>query len=102
MRECKGIKILLAICFSHMFLQPQERGPPTLTRGLLESETEPHKLSAEFAFALSVSSMLGLLSSPVLDFLRIQLPPWGLLPSWASVVLGLCLAGVEPRLFQPG
>ena len=31
-----------------MFFQPQKRGPHTLTEGLLESETEPHELSAEF------------------------------------------------------
>ena len=33
-----------------MSLQPQERGPPTLTGGLLESETEPRELWAEFVF----------------------------------------------------
>ena len=30
-----------------MSFQPQERGPPSLTGGLLESETEPCELSAE-------------------------------------------------------
>ena len=33
-----------------MSLQQQERGPPTLTRGLLESEAEPRELPAEFVF----------------------------------------------------
>ena len=56
MRDCKGVKILLG-----MSLQPQERGPPTLMEGLLESETEPCGFSAEFAFfAVLVSSKLDL------------------------------------------
>ena len=86
-----------------MFLQPQDQGPPTLTRGLLESETEPHKISAEFVFALPVSSMLGLLSLPLCwIFFAFSFHLGGFCPSWASVVLGLRLAGAEPRLFQPG
>ena len=36
-----------------MFFQPQDRGHPTLTESLLESETEPRELSAEFVFLLS-------------------------------------------------
>ena len=35
-----------------MSFQPSEQGPPTLTRGLLESETEPCELSAKFVFAV--------------------------------------------------
>ena len=49
-RDCKGIKISLG-----MSLQPEERGPPTLTGGLLGSETGPRGLSA-----VPVSSSMGL------------------------------------------
>ena len=48
MRDCKGIKILLGICPSSH--RSEDLLPPTVTRGLLESETEPHELSAEFVF----------------------------------------------------
>ena len=48
-----------------MFFQLQGWGPPTLTRGLLESETEPCELSAAFVFAVLVSNMLGFLSLPL-------------------------------------
>ena len=59
MRDCKGIKILLAICpFSH-------RDKDLLTRGLLESETEPRELSAKLVFAVPVSSMLSFWSLPL-------------------------------------
>jgi len=37
-----------------MSFQPSEQGPPTLTRGLLESETEPCELSAKFVFAVQL------------------------------------------------
>ena len=50
---------------SHMFFQLQGWGPPTLTRGLLESETEPCELSAAFVFAVLVSNRLGFLSLPL-------------------------------------
>ena len=103
MRDCKGIKILLAICFSHMFLQPQERGPPTLTRGLLESETEPHELSAEFVFCcLGFQHDRPLVTSSVLGFLCILLLPRELSMSWAPAVLGLLLMGASQRLFHLG
>ena len=42
--------------------QPLEWWPLILTRGLLESESEPHEISAEFVFAFPVSSTLGFLS----------------------------------------
>ena len=45
-----------------MSFQPQARGPPTLTGGLLEAETELHELSTEFVFAVLVSSTLGFLA----------------------------------------
>ena len=48
-----------------MSFQPEERGPPSLTGGLLESETKLHELSAELIFAVPVSSMLGFLSPPL-------------------------------------
>ena len=79
-----------------------ERGPPTVTGGLLESETELHELTAEFVFRCPGFQHAGLLvSSLVLRFLRVQLPPRQLLLSWAPTVLGL-LVGPKPRLFQPG
>ena len=85
-----------------MSLQPQERGPPTLTGGLLESETEPREVSAEFFFCCPSFQHYGLLvTSPVLDFLRFLLLVWELSQSWAPAVLGLLLAGATPRLFQP-
>ena len=84
-----------------MSFEPQQRGHPTLTGGLLESETELRELSAEFVFAVPVSRTL-LVTSSALGFLRVQLPPWELSLSWASAVLGLRLVGAEPRLFQPG
>ena len=48
-----------------MSFEPRERGHPTLTGGLLESETEPRELSAEFVFAVPVSSTRGFLSLPL-------------------------------------
>ena len=88
-----------------MSFQPYEGGTPTLTRGLLESETEPHELSVKLVFVVLVSSTLSFSSLPLggfqhagflvtstgLGFLRIQLPLWGLLLSWDSSVLGPCL-----------
>ena len=50
MRDCTGIKISLG-----MSLQPEERGPLTLTGGLLGSETGPRGLST-----VPVSSTMGL------------------------------------------
>ena len=86
-----------------MSFQAYERGPPTLTGDILESETDLCELSTEFVFAVPVSSTLGFLSLPLwLGFLCVQLPPWELSPGWASAVFGLCLAGAKLRLFQPG
>ena len=48
-----------------MYFQPQKQEPPTLARGLLESETEPYEISLEFVFAVPVSSALGFLSLPL-------------------------------------
>ena len=62
MRDCKGIKISLG-----MSLQPEERGPLTLTGGLLGSEMGPHDLSVEFVFHCPGFQHDG--PSPVLDFL---------------------------------
>ena len=84
MRDCKGIKILLG-----MSLQPQEQGPPTLTRGLLESETEPCELSAEFVFHCPGFQDDGpLVTSLALGFLRFTSTAGASL-SWAPAVLGL-------------
>lgn len=41
------------------------RSKEPLTGGLLQSETEPYELSAEFVFAVLVSSTLGFLSLPL-------------------------------------
>ena len=88
-----------------MSFEPQERGHPTLTGGLLESETELRELSAEFVFAVPVSTMLGFLSlfvtSPALGFLHVQLPWLELLQSLSSAVLGFCLTRAELRLLNP-
>ena len=81
-----------------MSFQPQEWGHPALTGDLLESETEPCELSAEFVFAVPVSSTPGFLSLPLcwvffmfsfhhwsfadLDFFCACLPPHG---GWVEV-----------------
>ena len=86
-----------------MSVQPLEQGPPTLTGGLLESETELHELSAEFVFCCLNFQHAGLLVTfPALGFLPVHLLPQELLPNWAPPVLGLLLAGTTIRLFQPG
>ena len=59
MRDCKGIKISLGMSL--------QRGPLTLTGGLLGSETGPRELSAEFVFHCPGFQHDG--PSPVLDFL---------------------------------
>ena len=85
-----------------MSFQPQGRGLPTPTAGLLESETEPREL-CRVCFCCPSFQQAGLLvTSPALSFLHVQLPPWELSPNWASTVLGLHFAGAELRLFQPG
>ena len=62
-----------------MSLQQQERGPPTLTGGLLESETELHELSAEFLSYCPSFQHDGLLvTSPAPGVLRVWLLPWEL------------------------
>ena len=72
-------------------------------RGLLESENELRELSAELVFQCSSFQHAGLLvPSPVVGFLRVQLPPWELSLSWAPAVLGFLLAGATPRLFHSG
>ena len=82
-----------------MSFEPQERGHPTLTGGLLESETELRELSAEFVFAVPVSRTL-LVTSPALGFLRVQLPPWELSPSWAPAMLAFHLSGPSQDCFS--
>ena len=87
-RDCKGIKILLG-----MSLQPEERGPLTLTGGLLGSETGPRGLSA-----VPVSSTMGVplrwVSSPFASSA-------GALLSWAPAVLGLFHAEVVSARLHP-
>ena len=68
----------------------------------MESETEPHELSAELFFHCPGFQHYGLLvTSPELSFLRVPLLVWELSQSWAPAVLGLLLAGAMPRLLQP-
>ena len=86
-----------------MSFQQYEQGPPTLTGGLLESETELCELDAKFVTAVLVSGMLGFLSLSlhwvffVFSFHR---------GSFHKVGLLLCLAsasrGAKLRLFQLG
>ena len=68
-----------------------------MTRGVLESETEPHELSAEFAFCCPGLQHNG--PSPVLGFLHVLLLLWELSLSWAPALLGLfCVEVVSARL----
>ena len=64
------------------------RGPLTLTGGLLESETGPHELSAEFVFRCPTMGLpLRWVSSPSASSVGASL-------SWAPAVLGLFRAEV--------
>ena len=89
-----------------MSLQPQEQGSPTLTGGLLESETEPVSFLLSLFSTVPVSITLGFLSlPPALSFLPVLLPLRELSPGWAPALLGLLLAGgraevVSARLTQ--
>ena len=64
-RDCKGIKISLGMSL--------QRGPLTLTGGLLGSETELCELSAEFVFHCPGFQHDG--PSPALGFLCVLLLP---------------------------
>ena len=57
----------------------------------MESETEPRELSAEFVFAVPVSSMLGFLSLPRAGFF-----PHSASPTGAFAKLGFCCAWLPP------
>ena len=66
------------------------QGPPTLTGGLLESETELCELSAESIFRCPSFQHDGpLVSFLELRFLLVLLLLWELLLSWAPAVVGL-------------
>ena len=67
-RDCKGIKISLGMSL--------QRGPLTLTGGLLGSETGPHELSAEFVFCCHGFQHDG--PSPAQDFLHVPPLLWEL------------------------
>ena len=67
----------------------------------MESESEPRELSAEFVFhCFSFQHAVLLVTSPVLGFFHVQLPPQELSPIWAPAVLGFLLVGATLRLFQ--
>ena len=78
-----------------MSFQPLGRGPLTLTGGLLEPETEPCELSAEFVSAVPVFSMLGFLLLPLgwvslaFSFHHVSFCQAGLLLRLISASLGL-------------
>ena len=73
-----------------------------IIEGLLESDTEPRVLSAEFVFDIGLQHSGLLVTSLALGFLHIQLPTQELLPSWASAVLGFCLMRAKLKLFETG
>ena len=73
-----------------------------LTRGLLESETELHELSAVCLCCPGFQHTGFLVTSTVMCFHHIQLPQCELSPSLASALLGLHFVGAELRLLQPG
>ena len=91
-RGCKGIKISLG-----MSLRPQERGPPTSTRGLLESETEPRELSASSFFP--VPAGWASCHFPCAGFSLHSASTEGDILSWAPALLGL-LAGLRRGCFS--
>ena len=94
MRGCKGIKI------SSPAIGARTSYPNQRSFGTWDLAAWAF---CQVCFCCPIFQHAGLLvTSPKLDFLCIQLPPWELSPSWASTVLRLCLAGVKPRLFQPG
>ena len=91
-----------------MSFQTYGWGPPTLTGGLLESETEPRELSAEFVLVVPVSSTLGFLSLPLhwvsfaFCFHHVSFPWVGLLLCLAPPCGAHLMGPRKPRLFQPG
>ena len=78
-----------------MSLHAQGWGPPTLTGGLLESETERCELCAEFVFANLISSAVGFSSLPLhwasisFSFHHVRFCQIGLLLCLVSTSLGL-------------
>ena len=75
------------------------RGPLTLTTGLLESETGPCELPAEFVFRCPSFQHDG--PSPALGFLRFPVLQRELSLSWAPAVLGLFRAEVVSARLNP-
>jgi len=98
LRDCKGIKILLAIGSS------SHRSEDFLSQLEVFWNLRLSRVSFLWVcFCCSAFQHVGLLfTSTVLGFLCFQLPPWELSPSWASAVLGLCIMGAKPRFFQSG
>ena len=70
-----------------------------MTGGLLESETEPCELSAEFAFHCPGFQQDE--TFPVLGFLHVLLLPRELSLSWAPALLGLFCAEVVSARLNP-
>ena len=98
LRDCKGIKILLAIGSS------SHRSEYFLPQLDVFCNLRLSRVSFLWVcFCCPAFQYVGLLlTSTVLGFLCFQLPPWELSRSWASAVLGLCIMGAKPRFFQSG
>ena len=98
MRDCKGIKILLAKCPS------SHRGEDFLPQPKVSWNLRLSRLS--FLLSLFLLSWFPACWAschfPALGFLHAQLPTQELLSSWASAVLSFCLMGVKLKLFEPG
>ena len=97
MRDYKRIKIVLAICpSSHRAEDFLPQLEVFWNLGL------SHVSFLQFVFAVQVSNTLGFLSLPLRWVSSHSASTAGgeLLLSWTSAVLGFCLTGAEPRLFQ--
>ena len=98
MRDCKGIKTLLAICPSSHRREDLLREPEVFWNLRLSRVSFLPSL-----FLLSqFPAWWAYCHFHCAGFSCVQLPPRELLPSWASAVLGLGLAGAKLRLFQAG
>ena len=67
-------------------------------RGRMYKRGKPRRIEASLLESAQLHAVR-MFTSTVLGFPCVQLLPRELLPSWASVVLGLSLTGAELRLF---